>query len=303
MAISEKERGREDRGNENRGRPRVDFVPIGDFGRGELRILARVNPKERLLGDDVAITPSKNFRRQQNRAEAKALLARADKGQKVSDRDIERLQQRLASTARQKALRGQESEEKSLGDALGEVRRSRLVAEAKTALAQAEQGSSRPGGYIERLQQRLLGMEQQDQRLGRDSEGFQLALALGAVRRSQLLAEANDVVARAAKGQRFQGDQLFKLQQALAGFGRQEELLGQENEERKLVGELGELRRSQLMGRAKDVLAQAAKGKRFAKSYIKKLQQDLAGFGHHEQLLGQESEELNLAAALADLRP
>jgi hypothetical protein len=152
------------------------------------------------------------------------------------------------------------------------------------------------------LQQRLLGMEQQDQRLGRDSEGFQLALALGAVRRSQLLAEANDVVARAARGQRFQGDQLFKLQQALASMERQEELFGQENEERKLVGELGELRRSQLIARAKDVLAQAAQGKRFAKGYIKKLQQDLAGFGRHEQLLGQESDELNLAAALADLR-
>ena len=302
MAISEKERGREDRGTENSGRPRVDFVPIWipEFGR-EIHALVRVLPKERLLGDEVAITPTKNFRRQQNRAEAKALLARADKGQKISAGDIERLQQRLSETARQKALRGQESEEKGLVEALGEVRRSRLVAEAKAALAQAEQGSPRPGRYMEGLQQRLLGMEQQDQRLGRDSEGFQLALALGAVRRSQLLAEANDVVARAAKGQRFQGDQLFKLQQALTGIGHQEELLGQENEERKLVGELGKLRRSQLMAQAKDVLARAAKGKRFGKDYIRKLREDLAGFGRHEQLLGQESDELNLAAALGDL--
>ena len=230
MAIAEKDRGRQDRGT----RPRVSFVPVGDLGFGrEVSILARVIPEQRLLGDEVAITPSKNFRRQQNRAEAKALLARADKGQKISDGEIERVQQRLSTTARQKELRGQESEERGLVEALGDVRRSRLVAEAKTALARAEKGSPRPGRYIEGLQQRLLGKEQQDQRLGRDSEGFQLALALGAVRRSQLLAEANDVVARAAKGQRFQGDQLFKLQQALGGIGRQEELLGQENEERK----------------------------------------------------------------------
>ncbi len=212
MAISKKQKGIQDRGTGTR--PRVALVALSDFGAPlrdfgldrELYILALVN--QRLLGDEVAITPSKTFRRQQNLAEAKALLARADKGQKVSEGDVERLQQRLSSTARQKSLRGQESEEKGLVEALGEVRRSRLVAEAKTALAQAEQGSPRPGPYIEGLQQRLLGMEQQDQRLGRDSEGFQLALALGAVRRSQLLAEANDVVARAAKGQRFHGDRL-----------------------------------------------------------------------------------------------
>jgi hypothetical protein len=302
IAISEKEKGIPNRGVEDRGRPRMDFVHVGNFGFGDIYKLAPVDPKERLLADEVLITPSKKWHRQQNRAKAKGILARAEKGQQVSDREIAKLQQRLLSESRVDALRGRESEGQHLSEALGELRRSRLVTEAQVVLAQTERGQRFPDRYMERLQERLLGMVRQDQLHGQESEGWQLAIALGGVRRSQLLAEAKDIVARARRGQRFKEPELIKLQEALGSMERQEEMLGQESEERWLVRELGEVRRSRLLVEAKAVLARAGKGRRFSKRYITNLQERLLVMVRQDQLHGQESEEeVQLATTLGNL--
>jgi hypothetical protein len=85
-------------------------------------------------------------------------------------------------------------------------------------------------------------------------------------------------------------------------MGRQEELLGQENEERKLVNALGELKRSQLLAEASRVLAQAKKGRRFSNGYIAKLQKRLLSYGKQAQRLGWESEEMQLAVNLGALQ-
>ncbi len=351
--ISEK-----DRATHNRGK--VDFVPIGDFGRGEMYALARVLPSERLLLDEVPITPSKKSRHQ-NRARARAVLAQAETGQRFPDQEIEKLQKRLQSKGRQDALRGVESEALQASQAIGEVRRSKLVKEAKDVLAKAEKGrplperdmerlqqkllsmgrqdqvSGResevphladalgeirrsrlvkqatdvlakaakgelpPDADMERLQQRLLNMGHQDQSLGGESDGFQLAYALGEFRRLRVLEDAKGILARARKGRGVSEPNVTKLQEVLTTMGRQQELLGEENEERLLVVALGELRRSQLVSRAKKVLAQGRKGNRVLDPSIAKLQVSLVSVGRQTELLGEESEEKQLAAALGEL--
>jgi hypothetical protein len=125
---------------------------------------------------------------------------------------------------------------------LGELRRSRLVAEATDVLSRAKEGRRFDERYIDKLQQRLLSMESQDELSGRASEGKQLALALGEVRRSRLVAEALDVLAKAKEGRRFSPAHVAKLQKLLLSMARGDALSGRESEGFQLASELAQLR-------------------------------------------------------------
>ena len=110
--------------------------------------------------------------------------------------------------------------------ALGEVRRSALVADANTMLARATKGGRVDDRQVIKMQQRLLGMERQDEVLGRESEGRQLSPALSDVRRSQLVADAMGVIARAKQGRRSSAEHVAKLQLLLTEMERQDQLEG-----------------------------------------------------------------------------
>jgi hypothetical protein len=101
------------------------------------------------------------------------------------------------------------------------------------------------GCRIEALfdRKRLLGVERQDELVGRESEGRQLAVELGEVRRSRLVAEALDVLAKAKEGRRFDPAHVTKLQKLLLSMERGDLLSGRESEGFKLASELAELRR------------------------------------------------------------
>ena len=86
--------------------------------------------------------------------------------------------------------------------------------QAKQVLAQVKEGQRFSEGYVAKLQQRLLTMERQDQLSGRESEGRQLALALGEVRRSKLVSETLDVLARKKETRRFSEDYLTSCSSA-----------------------------------------------------------------------------------------
>ena len=139
----------------------------------------RVLPKEPLLLDEVSIEPSERWQKQHAARQAKQVLAQVKEGRRVSEGQVAKLQQRLLTMERQDQLSGRESEGRQLAVALGEVRRSKLVAESL--------GRARPGketrrfseDYLTKLQQRLLTLERQDELSGRESEGQQLAVALG----------------------------------------------------------------------------------------------------------------------------
>jgi hypothetical protein len=131
---------------------------------------------------------------------------------------------------------------------------------------------------------------------------MQLAVALEEVRRSQLVKEARALLSGAEHGRRFSGARMNKLQQRLLMLERQDELFGRESEGKPLADALGQLRRSQLVKEARDVLAKAKQGKRFSEEHIDKLQQLLVGLERQDELLGRESEGLQLAVALAELR-
>jgi hypothetical protein len=301
IGITEEERGTDDRGKSSRGAPRVDFVHLRGTD-ARVKALVRVLPKEPLLLDEVSIKPSERWQNQEARQQAKRVLAQAKEGKRVSENDVIKLQQRLLGTERQGELSGRTSEGRELATALGELRRSNLVAETLGVLARAKKGGHVPEGYVTKLQQRLLGMEHQDESFGRASEGQQLALELGEVRRSNLVAEASDVLARAKEGRRFPRAYVTKLQQRLLGMEHQDEFFGRASEGRELATALGEVQRSRLVAEALHVVAQMKEGRRFSQSYVTKLQQLLVGMERQDEILGRPSEGLQLASALAEHR-
>ena len=169
-------------------------------------------------------------------------------------------------------------------------------------LARAQEPRRYSEAYLNRLQQRLLGIERQDEFFGRESEGRRLAEQLGEVRRSRLVAEAADVLSRAKEGRRYSAAYLTKLQERLLGMEQQDESRGVESEGRQLANALADVRRSRLIAEAKDVVARATEGRRFSEVYLKRLQQLLVAMERQNALSGQDSEGLQLAVALATLR-
>jgi hypothetical protein len=279
----------------------MDFVPLGKYGIN-VDALMYVRPREPIVLDEMRITPSRRYRDAEAVGHAKQALTQAKAGRRIAEGDIERMQQRLMSAQRNAELAGRESEGRQLTEALGEVRRSQLTGQALNALADAKKGRPIAERTLEKLQQRLLGMEHQDQLRGRESEGMQLAAALGEVRRTQLVREARDVLAGAGQGRRFSGARVKNLQQRLLMMERQDEYFGRESEGKQLATALGEVRRSQLIKQARNVLGRAREGQRFSDIHIKNLQQLLVGLERQDELLGRQSEGLQLAAALAELR-
>jgi hypothetical protein len=168
-------------------------------------------------------------------------LAKAKKG-RVAAEGIEPLQQKLLTMEHQDQIAGRQGEGQRLALELGEVRRSHLVAEAKNMLAGSKRGIPVDSGSVEQLQQRLLGMERQDELFGQESEGKQLAVALSDVRRSQLVAEARNVLAEAKRGRQFPDADVRKLQQLLGEMERQDQMVGQLSEGMQLAIDLSQLR-------------------------------------------------------------
>ena len=279
----------------------MDFVPLGKYGI-DVNALMYVRPREPIVLDEMRVAPSRSFRDAKAVQHANQTLAQAKAGKRVSEADIERTQQRLLSAQRRAELAGRESEGRQLAESLGEVRRSQVVGQALDVLATAKKGRPITDRALEKLQQRLLMIERQDELFGRESEGMQLAAALEEVRRSQLVKEARALLSGAEHGRRFSGARMNKLQQRLLVMERQDEVFGRESEGKQLADALGQLRRSQLVKEARDVLAKAKQGKRFSEEHIDKLQQLLVGLERQDELLGRESEGLQLAVALAELR-
>jgi hypothetical protein len=85
-------------------------------------------------------------------------------------------------------------------------------------------------------------MERQDELFGQESEGKQLAVALSDVRRSQLVAEARNVLAEAKRGRQFPDADVKKLQQLLGEMERQDQMVGQLSEGMQLAIDLSQLR-------------------------------------------------------------
>ena len=297
--ISDEERGTHDRRTANPSRGRVEFVRLRQRG---IDVLAIPPPREPVVLDEMSVTPSKRWQKQEARKEAKRALAQVEKGQSFSDGYFDKLQQRLLTIDRQEALSGRESEGRQLAEQLGEARRSKVVTEALDVLARAKAPRRYSEAYLTRLQQRLLGIERQDEFFGRESEGRRLAEQLGEVRRSRLVAEAADVLARAKEGRRYSAAYLTKLQQRLLSMEHQDESRGVESEGRQLANALGDVRRSKLIAEAKDVLAKANKERRYSEAYLKRLQQLLVAMERQNALSGEDSEGLQLAVALAALR-
>jgi hypothetical protein len=296
--TSDEARGLWDRGKSS-SRPHVDLVPLRAIG---VKALVRVLPREPVLLDEVSITPSKRWQKADAKRQAKQVLAQAKAGQRVRDADVSKLQQRLLTLERQDELAGRESEGKQLAFDLGEVRRSKLVGEAMAVLARPKEKKRFDEKYIDRLQQRLLGMERQDELVGRESEGRQLALALGEVRRTRLVAEASDVLAKAKAGGRYDLKYINELQQRLLSMESQDELSGRESEGKQLALALGEVRRSRLVAEALEVLAKAKEGRRFSADHVAMLQKLLLSMERGDALSGRESEGFRLAAELAEIR-
>jgi hypothetical protein len=292
------DRATEDRGTKDRGRAHVDFITLRGV---PYRLLVNVLPKETVVLDEMSITPSKRYRNQETVSQAKHALAQSKAGKRVAEGDIVQMQQRLLTMEKQAELVGRESEGRQLAEALGEVRQSNLVNKALDTIAKAKKGRVSEGS-IETLQKQLMTMEHQDQVAGRETEGQQLALALGEVRRSQLVDEAANTLARAKQGTRFNPRAIDRLQQRLLGMEQQDELFGRESAGRQLAVALGEVRRSQLVAEAKAVLASVERGRKFSDQHIKQLQQVLVSMERQDEIQGHASEGLQLATALAELR-
>jgi len=298
--ATEEARATRDRGKSNSG-AHVDFVRLRNRGI-DVKALVNVLPREPVLLDEVSITPTKRWQKEDTKRQAKQVLAQAKAGKRIREADVAKLQQRLLTMERQDELAGRESEGKELALALGEARRSKLVAEALDVLARPKEKRRYDEKYVDRLQQRLLGIERQDELMGRESEGRQLAFALGEVRRSRLVAEASDVLARAKEGRRFPEKYINALQQRLLSMESQDELSGRASEGKQLALALGEVRRSRLVAEALDVLAKAKEGRRFDPAHVAKLQKLLLSMERGDVLSGRESEGFRLAADLAELR-
>ena len=267
----------------------------------DVKALVNVLPREPVVLDEVAITPSKRWQKEDAKRQARQVLSHAKAGKRIRDADVVKLQQRLLTMEKQDELVGRESEGKGLALELAELRRSKLVAEAMDVLARPKEKKRYSERYVDRLQQRLLEMEKQDELMGRESEGRQLAFALGEVRRSRLVAEATDVLARAKEGRR--GEKYINtLQQRLLSMEKQDELMGRESEGRQLAFALGEVRRSRLVAEALDVLAKAKEGRRFDPAHVAKLQKLLLSMQRGDALSGRDSEGFRLASELAGLR-
>lgn len=297
--ISDEERGAHDRGTANRGRGRVEFVRLRERG---IDVLARVPVREPLVLEEMSVTPSRRWRKQEATKEAKRALAQVEKGKSFSDGYLNKLQKRLLTIERQDELSGRESEGRQLATALGEARRSKVVTEALDVLAQANAKRRFSEAYLMKLQQRLLTIDRQEAMFGRESEERQLAYELGEVRRSKLVAEAAHVLSLAKEGRRYSAAYLHTLQQRLLGMEHQDESRGVESEGRQLATALGDMRRSKLIEEAMDVLARAKEGRRYSEAYLNRLQQLLVAMERQNALSGQDSEGLQLAVALATLR-
>src|SRR3954464_15839633 len=121
-------RATEDRATKDRGARELYLFSVPGSRYYELR--PSPPKKEPVVLDEMRITPSKQYRDQDAVRQAKSALAQAKAGKRVADRDIERMQQRLLTIDRQKALAGREPEGRQLVEELGEVRRSNLVGKA-----------------------------------------------------------------------------------------------------------------------------------------------------------------------------
>lgn len=289
----------EDRGAKDRDSRNFYLVSVPGSRYYELRPGAP--PKETVVLDEMRITPSKRYRDQETVRQAKQVLAQSKSGKPVVPANVERLQQRLLTMERQAELTGSPSESKQLAEELGEMRRANLVNKALDTLAKAKKGHVAEKS-IEALQKKLMGMEHQDEIAGRESEGRQLAEALGEVRRSQLIAEAKNMLARGSRGSRLDPRGIYREQLRLLEMERQDEMFGRQSDGRQLAEALGDVRRSQLVAEAKDVLARAKRGRQFPETEIKTMQQLLGEMERQDQMRGRASEGLQLATELSQLR-
>jgi hypothetical protein len=280
----------------------------GQFGFVRLRalpwlsVLARTPPKQPVVLDEVNIAPSKQWQKQDVKRQAKQVIERAKQGKSVSEAQLDVLQKRLLSLERQDELRGRESEGRQLASELGELRRTKLVADTENVLARAKEGRNVSDADLARLQRGLQTMQRQDELAGRESQGQQLVSELADVRRSKLVGEALDVVARAKEGRRYSDRYVKNLQVRLLSVERQEELFGRESEGKQLAFELADVRRSVLVKEATDALARAKGGRGYPPGYVVGLQQRLMGMERQDELLGRESEGKQLASALGEVR-
>jgi hypothetical protein len=241
------------------------------------------------------------LRRSRLESDVKDVVARYREG-RFSEADVTKLQQRLQSLERQDELLGRESQGQEMAATLGELKRSKLVGEALNVVAGAKEGRRYSEARLIKLQQKLLGMERQDELFGQDSEGMRLALELAEVRRSNVVSEASDVLARAKQGRQFPRNYVAKLQERLLGMERQDELFGRASEGRQLATALGEVRRSNLVSEALGVLKQVKEGQKFDPAYVKKLQGLLLSMQRQDELAGKPSDGMQLAAELGKVR-
>src|SRR5438094_151962 len=126
IGITEKERGTDDRGKNDRGTRRVghvDFVHLRGTDPKQ-KALVYVLPKEPILLDEISIKPSQRWRNQEAKQRAKQALSKAKAGKRVPENDVIKLQQQLLSTERQEEFAGRTSEGRELAAKLGELRRS-----------------------------------------------------------------------------------------------------------------------------------------------------------------------------------
>lgn len=241
------DRKTEERATKERAARELHLVPIPGSRYYEIR--PGTPPKETLVLEEMRITPSKQYRDEEAVRQAKQVLVQSKSGKRADPANIERLQQRLGSMERQAELMGRESQSKQLVEELGEVRRADLVNKALDTLAKAKKGRVADRS-IEKLQMKLMTMQQRDEIAGRESEGRQLAEALGEVRRSQLVTDAKDMLARGSRKTRIDPRAIYKEQVRLLEMERQDEIFGRDSEAGSWRTRLARSRRSQLVARS-----------------------------------------------------
>ena len=245
--MPDNQRGTGDPKTADRGLGRREYYVIqGDRGY-EVVATERPRTKQPIVLDEMKVTPSAELQHLQTVDQAKRLVDRAKAGRPVSDAEAKRLQQRLLTKRQRQEVAGGGTEppnaDKDLVDELGEARRSILVRKATDMLAKAKSGGKLAPKAINSMQVKLLEVEQQDQIRGQSSLGMQqLAIELGEVRRGQLVREAQDVLHAVSQHRRFSSDHVKRLQQALVGIERTDQLVGRESEGFRLAVELAEVR-------------------------------------------------------------
>jgi hypothetical protein len=263
--------------------------------------LVKVAPREVMRFEEISIAAGQSARDQAN-----AVLANARKGQHYKEGYLQALQSRLLQEARHDTLHGRASLEKQeLAFAIGDVRQSQLLSEARETVAQGLSGKRVNDAYLKSLQQRLLSADHTNALLGRENtEGFELTLAIGDIRHSNLLKEARNAVAQGRSGKRVSDTYIRSLQQRLLSADRSNALLGREGAEGfELSLALGDILSLQWVKEAKDVLDRARRGQHFSESYLIALQRRLLMAERQNQELGREGKgEEALALALGELR-